>query len=144
MRPLSPRRAEFLEFIRAHVKAHGVSPSFDEIGRAVGARSKNTVARVVYELQHRGYIRILPRRARSIQLVATEDHHAADCLCRGCAVRRYQHQQQLVDAIANLPPAGFPRGDNFRPLSAFKRLEWLTRLPQSGSDTAPTLRKEAP
>lgn len=70
MMGLTKRQSEALAFIRGFIEAHGYSPSYDEIGVALGLRpkSKGTVHAVVHRLVERGALEIAPNRARSISL----------------------------------------------------------------------------
>lgn len=105
MTPLSPRQAEALKFISAHIELHGIAPSYDEISARAGRKSKNFAHLLILELERKGYLRRIPRRARAIEVVRAEDHHAADCVCPACSDRRYFNLLQLVDAEKNDPPA---------------------------------------
>lgn len=65
---LTPRMAQCLAAIQAFV-AGGTSPSYRELGGALGISSKNSVHRLVSGLQERGYIRKMAGRQRSIELL---------------------------------------------------------------------------
>lgn len=69
MNGLTRRQQEVLDFIRAYVAEHQYSPTFDEIADFVGLDSKSGVHRIVHGLVDRGAIRLLPRQARSIEIV---------------------------------------------------------------------------
>lgn len=69
MKGLTRRQQEVLDFIRAYVAEHQYSPTFDEIADFVGLDSKSGVHRIVHGLVDRGAIRLLPRQARSIEIV---------------------------------------------------------------------------
>jgi repressor LexA len=66
---LTPIQAEVLEFIKQQQAQRHPSPSYDEIGAAVGLASKSGVHRVVQQLKERNAIAMLPGRARSITIV---------------------------------------------------------------------------
>lgn len=63
---LTAKQKELLDFIRACYAMSGITPSFDEMKEAVGLASKSGVHRLVKALEHRGYIRRLPNRARAL------------------------------------------------------------------------------
>jgi repressor LexA len=75
---LSERQQQILDFIQAYVECHGVSPSYREIGVAVGLKAISAVKYQVEKLQEKGYLtrrdrmpRTIvqkPRRLRSIEL----------------------------------------------------------------------------
>ena len=75
---LSERQQRILDFIQAYAERHGVSPSFREIGNAVGLRAISAVKYQVEQLQEKGCLArrdrmprtivAKPRRLRSIAL----------------------------------------------------------------------------
>lgn len=65
---LTPRMRDALVFIRGHIAAHDVPPSYDEIKRGLSLRSRGGVARLVDSLQQRGYITRKPGFMRSLAL----------------------------------------------------------------------------
>ena len=68
---LTPRQADCLAFIKAHMAERPVPPSFQAIADHLGLKSKSGVARLIDGLQERGYVR------RSLA------HHYNIELCRG-------------------------------------------------------------
>lgn len=58
-----------LEFVRKYCDENGYSPSYEEIGKAVGIASKSGVKRMVDILIERGRLENLPYRARSLVVV---------------------------------------------------------------------------
>jgi repressor LexA len=58
-----------LEFVAKYCAEHGHSPSYQEIGDAVGLSSKSGVKRVIDALVERGRLETMPRRARSLVVV---------------------------------------------------------------------------
>jgi len=68
------RRAnDLLSFIEAYTLLNGVAPSFDEMMKEMGLRSKSGVHRLIEQLVERGRIRRMPNRARAIEVVNSED-----------------------------------------------------------------------
>ena len=66
---LTKRQSRCIGFIRRYADQHdGVSPSYEEIGAALGLRSKSGVHRIIMALKERGFIETLPNRARAIHL----------------------------------------------------------------------------
>jgi len=66
---LSPRQAEALEAIRAHIKRMGVPPSRPELCRALGVKYQASVDRLLDGLHRKGWIQILPSVDRGIRLL---------------------------------------------------------------------------
>lgn len=65
--PLTPRQREALEFIAANAFLYG--PTIREIAAGLGIRNHNAAARHVAELERKGWVRRLPRKARAIEVV---------------------------------------------------------------------------
>jgi len=63
---LSERQRQILDFIQAYTERHGVSPSFKEIGDAVGLKSISGVKHQIEQLQRKGYVTRRDRTPRSI------------------------------------------------------------------------------
>lgn len=70
MDDLSPRQREILEFVISSVEQNGVSPSYREIGEALGIASTNAVSDHLKALIRKGYVERVgdPGRPRSIRL----------------------------------------------------------------------------
>jgi len=69
------RQVQILEYIEAHIKEHGYSPSVREIGEAVGLASSSTVQGHLDRLEKQGKIarvKILPRTIRVLETMNTE------------------------------------------------------------------------
>lgn len=58
-----------LEFIAGKLAKDGVAPSYAEIGRGCGLKSKAQVHGIVLRLEQRGIIRRIPNHARAIEIV---------------------------------------------------------------------------
>ncbi len=68
---MTRQQSRLLHFIADYQRTHGdgMSPSLDEIGRALGLRSKAGVHRLLTRLEGAGRIARDPGRARSVRLV---------------------------------------------------------------------------
>lgn len=63
-----------LVFIEGYIRDHhGISPSFAEIADGLGLRSKAGVHRLVRALEERRKIRVLPYRARAIEVIPSAE-----------------------------------------------------------------------
>lgn len=67
---MTSRQAHVLRFITGYQQAHGVSPTYREIARALGIGGKGSVASIIYRLQARGRICRLRNRVRAIEVLA--------------------------------------------------------------------------
>ena len=63
---LSERQQQILDFIEAYAGRHGVSPSFREIGDAVGLKAISAVKYQVGQLEEKGYLARRDRMPRTI------------------------------------------------------------------------------
>lgn len=67
---LTPRAAQMLRIIDAHMNAHGTCPSYDEIAARGSYSSRGNVHRIVSVLEKRGYVKRIPFCARSLAFSA--------------------------------------------------------------------------
>lgn len=66
---MTKRRQLVLDFIRAYIRLHGVSPSYEVIARSLGMSSKSNIHRIVHRLKEDGHIEVKPYKFHSIKLV---------------------------------------------------------------------------
>lgn len=67
---LTRRHHDCLAFISKSMRENeGFCPSYDEIMRALGLKSKSGVQQIIKALEERGHIRRLPNRARAIEVL---------------------------------------------------------------------------
>jgi repressor LexA len=73
--PLTERQREIFDAIRTFIRENGCAPSVKEIGASVGISSTNGVVKQLDAMERKGYIRRQRGRARSIQLIESEQSH---------------------------------------------------------------------
>jgi repressor LexA len=66
------RQQAILEFISSHNKEKGYSPTFREIGEAVGLKSSSTVYGHIERLERRGLIRHKPSLPRTLEVISEQ------------------------------------------------------------------------
>ena len=67
---LTHRQKECLDFIEGYIASTGgVAPTFREMQGGLGAKSKDTIHKLLQQLAERGFIRTLPCRARAIEII---------------------------------------------------------------------------
>ncbi len=68
---LTIRQAETLAAIEASIADAGISPSYDELAVAIGAKSKSQVKRIIDTLVDRGFIQLNGSKgaARAIEVI---------------------------------------------------------------------------
>jgi repressor LexA len=76
MTALTPAQRRLLGFLEAQIADTGISPTYDEISRALGMRSRSQVHAMLRCLRERRAIEWTPGRSRSIRLIEdTERGH---------------------------------------------------------------------
>lgn len=73
---LTKRQKEIIDYINAFVAEYGYSPSYREIGDHFGLSSTATVCEHIQTLQEKGYLKIDPNEARSIEMIDDEKAEA--------------------------------------------------------------------
>lgn len=67
---LTKKQSEIFQYIRCFISECGYSPSLEEIQVHFKLKSKSNVHAYLVRIKERGLIKIMPNRARSIQLIA--------------------------------------------------------------------------
>jgi len=65
---LTKQMAKLLEIIENLQNMNGCSPSYDEMAKAMGSKSRSCIHRLLYALKERGAIDFIPKRSRSLVL----------------------------------------------------------------------------
>lgn len=73
MMGLTKRQAQCLQFLREEAEAGRPVPSYTDIAKRLGIKSRGNIARLMDALANRGVIRRHPRRARSVELLDPDD-----------------------------------------------------------------------
>ena len=66
---LTKKQYQLLHILKRHIESCGYSPSFDEMKNSLGLKSKSGIHRLISGLEERGFIRRLPHRARSLEIL---------------------------------------------------------------------------
>ena len=66
---LTKKQHELLLFLEERISDSGVTPSFEEMKRKVGLKSKSGIHRLISALEDRGFIKKLPFKARAIEIL---------------------------------------------------------------------------
>ena len=66
---LTPKQLSLLRFIESYINSNGISPSFEEMKKAVRLQSKSGVHRLIMALVERGFLKRLPNRARALEVL---------------------------------------------------------------------------
>ncbi|AKK19922.1 transcriptional repressor LexA [Candidatus Liberibacter africanus] len=71
---LTLKQRELLYFIQEYFESTGISPSFDEMKKALSIASKSGIYRLIISLEERGFIRRIPKRARALQIIKVPEN----------------------------------------------------------------------
>lgn len=95
---LTQRQAATLAFIKAHVDEKGFGPTYGDIGKALGTKSRSSVHRIVHSLVQRGCIRKRPKTVRDIQIIQETDavYHLKALLAALEQNKLIFHDEQIV------------------------------------------------
>jgi repressor LexA len=63
------RDVELLEYVRRFIARHGYSPSYAEMCRGVGLRSKGSIFNLLGRLRDEGKIEVRDNMARTVRLI---------------------------------------------------------------------------
>jgi repressor LexA len=66
---MSEKHQLVLDFIRAYIKLHGVSPSYQVIAHGIGLRSKANIHRIVHALHDEGLLTLRAYKFNSIRVL---------------------------------------------------------------------------
>jgi len=66
---LTKKQLELLIFLEKKIKCSAIPPSFEEMKSALNLKSKSGIHRLISALEERGFLRRLPHRARSIEIL---------------------------------------------------------------------------
>ena len=66
---LTKKQRELLLFVEERISQSGITPSFEEMKKKVGLKSKSGIHRLISALEDRGFIKKLPFKARAIEIL---------------------------------------------------------------------------
>ena len=69
---MKERHKQIKDFIVQYIKAHGYPPTFHEIGKGVGLRSKQSVHENIQQMDDLGIIKVVPGQPRCISVPGYE------------------------------------------------------------------------
>jgi repressor LexA len=101
MPDLTDRQQAILDFVRERIAMDGMPPTWSEIARAFGFRQTRAAQKHLQALEAKGYLTLLPGKARGIRLPATGLHATA---------RPERRADQLRLPILGRVAAGVPIG----------------------------------
>ena len=68
---LTKKQKELFEFLTDYIQINNISPSFEEMKRAVNLKSKSGIHRLITSLEQRGFVKRLKHKARAMEITRT-------------------------------------------------------------------------
>tara|TARA_Y100001970_G_C14244035_1_gene866824 strand:+ start:1250 stop:1891 length:642 start_codon:yes stop_codon:yes gene_type:complete len=65
---LTKKQKELFEYLKDYISSNDISPSFEEMKKAVNLKSKSGIHRLITSLEQRGYIKRLKHKARAMEI----------------------------------------------------------------------------
>jgi repressor LexA len=65
---LTKKQKELFVYLRDYISSNDISPSFEEMKKAVNLKSKSGIHRLITSLEQRGYIKRLKHKARAMEI----------------------------------------------------------------------------
>ncbi|MDC0037604.1 transcriptional repressor LexA [Alphaproteobacteria bacterium] len=65
---LTKKQKELYDFLDHYIKSNKISPSFEEMKKAVNLKSKSGIHRLITSLEQRGFIKRLKHKARAMEI----------------------------------------------------------------------------
>ena len=65
---LTKKQKELYDFLDHYIKSNQISPSFEEMKKAVNLKSKSGIHRLITSLEQRGFIKRLKHKARAMEI----------------------------------------------------------------------------
>jgi len=66
---LTEKQLKLFNFIKIYISENTISPSYDEMKVGIGLKSKCGIYKKIEQLAQRGWLRKLPGKTRSIQVI---------------------------------------------------------------------------
>lgn len=65
---MTEKRQLVLDFIRAYMRIHGISPSYETIAKGLGLKGKGNIHRIIHRLEDEGHLTVTPHKFRSVKV----------------------------------------------------------------------------
>ncbi|MBI04788.1 MAG: repressor LexA [Pelagibacteraceae bacterium] len=66
---LTKKQKELFDYLQDYISGKGISPSFEEMKKAVNLKSKSGIHRLITSLEQRGFIKRLKHKARAMEII---------------------------------------------------------------------------
>ena len=66
---LTKKQKELLDYLKDYISHNQISPSFEEMKKAINLKSKSGIHRLISSLEERGFIKRLKHKARAMEII---------------------------------------------------------------------------
>ena len=66
---LTKKQKELFDFLNVYISSNSISPTFEEMKRAINLKSKSGIHRLITSLEQRGFIKRLKHKARAMEII---------------------------------------------------------------------------
>jgi len=113
---LTKKQKELYDFLKFYIEKNSISPSFEEMKKAVNLKSKSGIHRLISSLEERGFIKRLKHKARAMQILKSLD------VMNG-------RDNEFSNNVINIPLIGYIAAGN--PIEAINNSEESIPVPNS-------------
>ena len=68
---LTKKQKELFDYLSQYIAKYKISPSFEEMKKAVNLKSKSGIHSLITSLEQRGFIKRLKHKARAMEIIRT-------------------------------------------------------------------------
>ena len=72
---LTKKQKELFDYLHQYIAKYKISPSFEEMKKAVNLKSKSGIHRLITSLEQRGFIKRLKHKARAMEITRVLDNY---------------------------------------------------------------------
>ena len=112
---LTKKQKELFDFLNEYIAEYKISPSFEEMKKAVNLKSKSGIHRLITSLEQRGFIKRLKHKARAMEITRTLDN--------------LQHFNTNNNNLSNIPLVGSIAAGN--PIEAIENTDEFISIPNT-------------
>ena len=113
---LTKKQKELFDFLKQYIEINEISPSFEEMKRAVNLKSKSGIHRLITSLEERGFIKRLKHKARAMAITKSLGFDK-------------DNTNETNKSIINIPLIGYIAAGN--PIEAINNSEESIPVPNS-------------
>ncbi len=127
---LTQKQFELLKLLEKKIEESGFAPSFEEMKDSLGLRSKSGIHRLICGLEERGFLRKLPHRARSIEVLRSPSSFKKKKRTKKSSIpHKSKSSHPLSQNIRSIPLVGKIAAGS--PIEAVKNSSDLIDIPES-------------